>query len=84
MRPASISTCWSANYLVDISAGLAPETVATYQAYFVNNFASRFDSLGSITSSAMQDYSRARLRQVKRGTVCKELSAMPGVREMVL
>jgi len=71
-------------YLVDISAGLAPETVATYQAYFVNNFASRFDSLGSITSSAMQDYSRARLRQVKRGTVCKELSAMPGVREMVL
>jgi integrase len=46
--------------------------------YFVNNFAPRFDSLGSITSSAMQDYSRARLRQVKRGTVCKELSAMRG------
>ena len=65
-------------YLVDISAELAPETVATYQAYFVNNFAPRFHSLGSISSSAMQDYSRARLRQVKRGTVCKELSAMRG------
>ena len=65
-------------YLVDISAELAPETVATYQAYFVNNFAPRFHSLGSITSSAMQDYPRARLRQVKRGTVCKELSAMRG------
>jgi len=65
-------------YLVDVSAELAPETVATYQCYFVNNFAPRFDSLGSITSSAMQDYSRARLRQVKRGTVCKELSAMRG------
>ena len=65
-------------YLVDISAELAPETVATYQGYFVKNFAPRFDALGSITSSAMQDYSRARLRQVKRGTVCKELSAMRG------
>jgi integrase len=65
-------------YLVDISAELAPETIATYQAYFVNNFAPRFHSLESITSSAMQDYSRARLRQVKRGTVCKELSAMRG------
>jgi len=65
-------------YLVDISAELAPETVATYQAYFVNNFAPRFHSLGSISSSAMQDYSRARLRQVKRGTECKELSAMRG------
>ena len=67
-----------AKYLVDISAELAPETVATYQAYFVNSFAPRFHSLESITSSAMQDYSRARLRQVKRGTVCKELSAMRG------
>jgi len=65
-------------YLVDVSAELAPETVATYQGYFVKNFAPRFDSLGSIGSSAMQDYSRARLRQVKRGTVCKELSAMRG------
>ena len=65
-------------YLVDVSAELAPETVATYQGYFVKNFAPRFDSLGSISSSAMQDYSRARLRQVKRGTVCKELSAMRG------
>jgi len=67
-----------ARYLVDISAELAPETVATYQAYFVKNFAPRFDSLGNITTSAMQDYSRARLRQVKRRTVCKELSAMRG------
>jgi integrase len=67
-----------ARYLVDVSAELAPETVATYQGYFVKNFAPRFDSLGSIDSRAMQDYSRARLRQVKRGTVCKELSAMRG------
>ncbi|MGB5350152.1 MAG: hypothetical protein WBN10_11160 [Polyangiales bacterium] len=29
-------------YLVDISAELAPETVATYQGYFVKNFAPRF------------------------------------------
>jgi hypothetical protein len=65
-------------YLVDISAELAPETVATYQGHFVKNFAPRFDSLGSIASSAMQDYSRARLRHVKRGTVCKELSVMRG------
>jgi hypothetical protein len=40
--------------------------------------APRFDSLGSIGSSAMQNYSRTRLRQVKRGTMCKELSAMRG------
>ena len=65
-------------YLVDVSAELAPETVATYRGYFVKSFAPRFDSLAAITSNAMQDYSRARLRQVKRGTVCKELSAMRG------
>jgi len=65
-------------YLVDVSAELAPETVATYQGYFLKNFAPRFDSLAAITSNAMQDYSRARLRQVMRGTVCKELSAMRG------
>ena len=29
-------------YLVDVSAELAPETVATYQGYFVKNFAPRF------------------------------------------
>ncbi len=65
-------------WLVDVSAELAPETVETYIRYFANQFAPRFNSLVSITEAAMKRFRRDRLKEVSRSTVGKELSAMRG------
>jgi integrase len=67
-----------AQYLVDRSADLAPETIQTYMGYFSGLFVPRFATLASITENAMRQFKRDRLRKVSSSSLRKELSCMRG------
>lgn len=65
----------AAGWLADIEGELDATTLATFMVY-VRHFDSAFRTLGGIDDAACAQYSRERLRSVKRQTVLKELSAL--------
>ena len=65
-----------AEWLSQIESEIAPETWKTYRSYFKNHLLPYFESADRITTSSAEDYTRARLRQVTRSTVSRELSAL--------
>lgn len=65
-------------WLADLSADHDETTVDTYGGYLATHWQPFFRSLDRMVDSMINDYTRARLRKVKRKTVLKELSAMRG------
>ncbi len=61
---------------MQIESEIAPETWKTFRGYCANHFLPFFESAERLTVSSIEDYSRMRLRHVKRPTVTKELSAL--------
>lgn len=62
---------WLANIEVELK-GKTPETYMTYG----RTWKKHFDTLGKVTSSAIGDYQRDRLKEVQKTTVVKERSAL--------
>ena len=67
-----------AEWLAQVEPELAPETWQTYQGYCANHLLPFFESVDRITTARAEDYMRARLRKVMRGSVAKELGALRG------
>ena len=65
-----------AEWLTQIESEIAPESWKTFRGYCTNHFLPFFESAERLTVSSVEDYSRMRLRHVKRPTVAKELSAL--------
>ena len=65
-----------AEWLSQIESEIAPESWKTFRGYCTNHFLPFFESAERLTVSSVEDYSRMRLRHVKRPTVAKELSAL--------
>ncbi|HZS38609.1 MAG TPA: site-specific integrase [Polyangia bacterium] len=68
----------AAEWLADIEATLDSTTIAQYGIYVTAHWTPFFTSLSTITSETVEDYTRHRLRRVRRKTVLKELSALRG------
>ncbi len=66
-----------AHWLTDLESSLDETTVDQY-AMYARRFIPFFRRLERITKSTAADYSRARLREVRRKTLLKELSALRG------
>ena len=67
-----------AEWLVAQEAILHESTVRQYEMYFHSRFLDFFKTLGDITTARANDYTRGRLRVVRRKSVLKELSALRG------
>lgn len=65
-------------WLDDASADHDETTIETYGGYVSAHWQPFFESLDRMVTNSINDYTRARLRKVKRKTVLKELSAMRG------
>jgi integrase/recombinase XerC len=65
-------------WLADFSADHDETTVETYGIYVATHWQPFFGSLDRMVTPTINDYTRARLRKVIRGTVLKELSALRG------
>ena len=63
-------------WLASVEPELAKETWDTYRGYCANHWLPFFSTVESITTASGDDYTRARLRKVKRSTVAKELSGL--------
>lgn len=65
----------AATWIADIDGELDPATLETFLIY-ARHFQAFFGSMSGITDASCAQYSRERLRKVKRQTVRKELSAL--------
>lgn len=68
----------SALWLEDLTGQVDATTLDMYRLYWNTHLAPHFGGLDGITTAAIADYSRKRLRVVKRKTVQKERSALRG------
>lgn len=66
-----------AEWLADLADNLDEETVAKYEQY-VGAWSAFFRTVGALTGPSIEDFWRARLREVKRRTVIKQLYALNG------
>lgn len=62
-------------WLADIESEIEPSTYVMYESY-AGRFAETFPTLSTLTEATIADYRRARLREVKRNTLLKELCAL--------
>jgi integrase len=65
-----------AEWLVDFDAEAADETVGFYTDLASRTFLPFFQTVDALTTCGADDYRRHRLRQVGRGTVVRELTAL--------
>ena len=68
----------TAPWLDSLDGVLDPLTIDAYEMYAVRHWAPFFVTFERITAATVNDFWRARLRVVQRGTVKKELSALRG------
>lgn len=65
-----------AKWLEAVEPELAPETFNEYKRQWLAYLLDHFKRLDNITAATCDEYTQARLREVTRSTVCRELTAL--------
>lgn len=78
LRPGTALDEPASLWLAAVETTLDRKTIAQYEMYVRTHWTPFFASLDRVTTPSVNDYTRHRLRDVKRKTLLKELSALRG------